>query len=179
MTWTRLDDGWTDRHDLADLAHETRWHLLALIGFCSRTHRYDGIVRVVDARRVSDVADPDTAAAELVAAGHLEAMPEGRYRLVHIDDHIPPPHLRDEHRKASSRARKQRERSRRTEAPPDPVTPDVDGDVTRDTGTGRDRTGQDHQTHHERDEATTSWPPVRPIPGHGRTAGHDREEWAG
>lgn len=71
MTWTRLDDGWTDQQVFDAIPYEIRWHYLSMIQFCSRTARYDGIVREEDARRCSDVSDPDIANTTLVAAGLL------------------------------------------------------------------------------------------------------------
>ena len=148
MTWSRFDDGWSDREDLADVSFEARWHLFALISFCSRTHRYDGRIRTADARRASDVPDPKGAAAELVAAGHLRVV-EGGVELVHIKEHVPPPSMRDERRKSGQNRRKRDERKRKGKTPaaaPDPSevpverdnAREVTKDVTRDTGTGRD-----------------------------------------
>jgi hypothetical protein len=148
VTWTRLDDGWTDDVRLEQLPHDVRWHYLSLIQFCSRTARYDGDLRRADARRCSDVEDPDSANAQLVAAGFLTDTPTG-YLVVHIAEHVPPPHLRDEQRKAAQRERKARERAHRagdhSTCLPDRcahVTRDVTPPVTRDVGTGRDGTGQ-------------------------------------
>lgn len=147
MTWTRLDDGWTDLPVFESLPYEARWHYLALLQFCSRTSRYDGIVRGADARRCSDVDKPAEAMMTLTDAG-LVAIHERGYRLPFINDHVPPPYLRDESRKAGQRLRKQRERMHKNGAhnlcdpehcPSAPVT----GDVPRDTGTGRDRTGRE------------------------------------
>lgn len=154
MTWTRLDDGWTDLPRFEDVTYEHRWHYLALIQWCSRTDRYDGHVRAADARRCSDVPDPAAALVALTAVGLLEVTDAG-YRVVHIDGHVVPPHMRDEHRKAAQRDRQRRHRGKPTEPTPEPDTPShvppsavtpVTGDVTRDTGTGRDGTGRDWGT---------------------------------
>jgi hypothetical protein len=176
MTWTRLDDGWSDRPFLEPLSFEVRWHYLALIQFCSRTSRYDGFVRTSDARRCSDVPDPAAAVAVLLARGLLEQL-EGGMRVVHITEHVPPPHMRDETRKASQRDRKRRERLHKqgdhTYCLPDncpSITADpVTGEVTRDAGTGRDGTGRDVSTKEDRQQTahvTNAWDDVEvAVPG--------------
>jgi hypothetical protein len=144
MTWTRLDDRWTEQPLLARLSYETRWHYLAMIQFCSRTNRIDGVLTVKDAMRCSDVDDPSRANHELLDAGLLE--PDiARLRIVEIHDHIPPPGVRKASEKAKIRMRRHRahEAGDHSLCLPDhcshaPVT----GDVTRDPGTGRDRTGR-------------------------------------
>jgi hypothetical protein len=143
MSWTRLDDGWTDSQVFDGLPYDVRWHLLALIQFCSRTSRFDGLVRTSDARRCSDVQSPDDALASLVERGLVTRDTAG-YRVVNIDNYVLPPHLRDEHRKEGQRVRQRRNRAHKagnhtlcTDACPD-VGRDLTRDVTRDTGTGRD-----------------------------------------
>lgn len=95
MSWTRFDDGWTDQQILADLSFETRWHYVCLIQFCSRTKRFDGFIRAVDARRCSDVSDPEASMRQLVDVG-LVVPDQGDY-LVHRmeEDHAPPPWVRN------------------------------------------------------------------------------------
>lgn len=161
MSWTRLDDGWTDRPVLAGLPYDVRWHYLALVQFCSRTSRYDGLVRGADARRCSDVIDPAGALQTLVDHGLL-VLEEDGYRVVQIDEHVLPPHLRDEQRKASQRERKRRERAHRTGnhayCQPDRCE-EVTRDITSDVGTGRDGQGSPPAVTKDvtRD---ASWPPV-------------------
>ncbi len=176
MTWTRLDDGWTDRPILEPLSYEARWHYLALIQFCSRTSRYDGFVRTSDARRCSDVPDPVAANTSLLARGLLEQLENG-LRVVHISEHVPPPHMRDEKRKADQRDRKRRERLHKqgdhTYCLPDncsSITADpVTGEVTRDAGTGRDGTGRDVSTKEDEsiaEHGTNGWTDVTvAVPG--------------
>jgi len=147
VTWTRLDDGWTDLPLFESLPFETRWHYLALLQFCSRTSRYDGIVRGSDARRCSDVPDPVAALMTLHSVG-LVVTDERGYRLPFIDQHVPPPYMRDEERKAGQRDRKRRERRHKIgdHALCDPEHcaggPAVPRDMSRDAGTGRDGTGR-------------------------------------
>lgn len=112
MTWTRLDDGWTDRPILEQLPYDVRWHYLTLVQFCSRTSRYDGLVRAADARRCSDVPEPEQALKWLNDVGLL-AYDGGQYRVVNIEEHIPPPSMRDERRKERQRDDKRRSRLHR------------------------------------------------------------------
>lgn len=94
MSWTRLDDGWVDQKTLADLPIETRWHYLCMIQFCSRTRRYDGYIRSVDARRCSDVEDPERAIRALIESGLIRPA-EGGYTVDRMEeDHAPPPWVR-------------------------------------------------------------------------------------
>ena len=36
VTWTKLDDLWCERRELAAINFADRWHYLAMIQFCSR-----------------------------------------------------------------------------------------------------------------------------------------------
>ncbi|MGV9794429.1 hypothetical protein [Gordonia sp. NPDC003422] len=143
----RTDDGWTDWPELADLSLAARWHYLAVVHTCSRTKKYDGVLRRVDALRASDVDDPAAALAELAAAG-LVTDSGSHIAVVRIDQHVPPPHLRDDERKTAQRDRKRRERSHKAGEHYycDPETCDVASDVTRDSprdiGTGQDGQGR-------------------------------------
>lgn len=157
MTWTRLDDAWTDMPELAALDLAARWHYLAMIQFCSRTERINGVMKRADARRCSDVDDPEAALAVLRSAGLVLEHPGNDVKVVRIADHIPPPSVR----KASEAAklRKRRERAHRAgdhssclpgncdrapdSRPDEAVKREVTSDVTRDIGTGRDGTGPD------------------------------------
>lgn len=145
MTWTRLDDRWCDDPVFETVDMAARWHYLSMIQHCSRTERYNGVLRLVDARRCSDVDDPAAALGSLVLAGLVENVDGATVRLVRIDQHIPPPFMRDGERKRAQRERKQRERAHKagdhTHCLPGHC-PDT-GDVTRDTGTGQDGTGQE------------------------------------
>lgn len=160
MTWTRLDDLWVDGTELAELSYEDRWHYLCLIQFCSRTQRYDGILRVADARRSSDLDDPDAALDRLLAIGLVHRQPDGRVKVGRIEEHIPPPSVREESENAKIRKRRSRLHkngdhstclpnwcphvavNEATGEVSAPSTRDVTGHVTRDTGTGQDGTGQ-------------------------------------
>jgi hypothetical protein len=184
LTWSRLDDGWTDSPVLAALSYETRWHYLAMIQFCSRTGRYDGVVPARDALRCSDVPDPHRCIEDLVAQ-ELVVTRDVTYRVTRIDDHVPPPHLRDEKRKkdAAERKRKSRLHQRGDHTycshPLEDVTREVTRDVTRDVGTGQDGTGQDGSYGEEppdRDEGAR-WPAVRAVPVLDR-GDEDEVEWS-
>lgn len=154
MTWTRLDDGWTDRPIFEQLPYDVRWHYLSLVQFCSRTSRYDGEVRAADARRCSDVPDPVAALQALIDVGLVVAA-EGCYRLPFIDEHIPPPSVREASEKAKVRMQRMRKHKNgdhseclpehcQNAEPPEPKPP-VTQDVTRNTGTGQDGTGLETQ----------------------------------
>jgi hypothetical protein len=96
------------------MSYETRWHYHAVIEFCCRTDRYDGVIRAVDAQRCSDVDDPVTALAELAAAGLAEVDDVARtVRVVRIDQHVQPPHLRDPQRKQRQKEKSRRHREHR------------------------------------------------------------------
>lgn len=133
MTWTRLDDGWTDRPILEQLPYDVRWHYLTLVQFCSRTSRYDGLVRAADARRCSDVPEPEQALKWLNDVGLL-AYDAGLYRVVNIEEHIPPPSMRDERRKERQRDDKRRSRLHRAGNHTECI-PDHCPHVSTDTGT--------------------------------------------
>lgn len=159
MTWTRLDDTWTDLPELADLPHAERWHYLCMIQFCSRTLRYDGVLKVADARRCSDLDDPDIALDHLAAVGLVVRQADGRVKVVRIDEHIPPPSVRENAER--SKVRMQRMRAHKNgdhslclpdkcehvavdQTTGEVTTTDapVTAPVTRNTGTGQDGTGQ-------------------------------------
>jgi len=170
VTWTRLDDGWTERADFADLTFETRWHYLAMIQFCSRTGRLDGVMRRSDARRCSDVDDPDTVIRTLLATPFLEETSDG-LRIIEIHDHVPPPSVRMN--AENSKVRMRRHRAHKAgdhslcladQCGQGVVTPPV----TRNPGTGRDGTGQALKPSPL--EEVDDWPTVAPIPRNERTA---------
>lgn len=157
MSWTRLDDVWTDSPDLAELDHADRWHYLTMIQFCSKTGRLDGVLRMVDARRCSDVPSPEASIGNLLRAGLLLEV-SGGYRVVKIDDHIPPPSVRRNAENSKIRMRRKRAHDAGIHdeclqascplAPPDvQITSAVTQPVTRNTGTGRDGTGQASTNH--------------------------------
>lgn len=164
MTWTRLDDGFTDRPVLDGLPYDVRWHYLSLIGLCSRTGRFDGYVPASAARRCSDVPDPAAALAALVAVGLLAVESDG-YRVPLIDEHVPPPSVRENSVKAKVRMARHRAHKAGDHSGclpsscPEASTVDVvTGVVTRNTGTGQDGTGQAGEVEPTN---TSPWPPVR------------------
>lgn len=189
MTWTRLDDGWTDSTDFADLDHATRWHYLAMIQFCSRTQKYDGLMRLGDARRCSDVDDPGGAIAALAADG-LIAIEDKYVRVLRIEEHVPPPSVRESAEKTKVRVRRHRKHSNgdHSECLPNfcdqaPAPSDVTGDVTRYPGTGQAGTGSSCSTPSEHDEPADpdsepvdSWP-VAQVPAEGPRSSVTGEPW--
>lgn len=173
MSWTRLDDGWTDDPIINQLPFPDRWHYLAMIQFCSRTRTFDGTMRAIDANRCSDHPDAP-GALKLMAALGLVTIDGGIVHLNRLDEHIPPPSVRDS--AAASRVRKQRSRKHLTgdhsECQPkycEHATRNVTPHVTRDTGTGQDRTGQVLQANPSEqntdDEDPDGLRPVEPWPG--------------
>lgn len=164
MTWTRLSDNWTERADLGHLSHADRWHYLSLIVLCSRSGALDGRLRMVDARRASDHEDPGAALSRLMDLGLIEMTKSG-IRVLEIDDHVPPPSVRE----ASERTKYRMRRSRAHKAGDHsmclpkycdkaPASGDVTSDVTRNTGTGRDGTGQDHSEASDTEKASLTEP---------------------
>lgn len=178
MSWTRLDDMWTDSTVLADLDFADRWHYLAMIQFCSRTGKVDGQMRVVDARRCSDHPEPDQAVRNLADVG-LVTIGQHRIIVIHIGDHVPPPSVRENAEKSKVRMRRMRmhKAGDHSDCLPDRCdrSPAGNGlnEVTRNPGTGQDGTGQDRafdgegfrtQPQNAPGEAVTSWAVVD-IPG--------------
>lgn len=163
MTWTRIDDDWTDMPVLAELSFEDRWHYLAMIQFCSRTQKYDGILRIADARRCSDHSNPQQAISNLMDRGLVAAEGEG-VKVCHIDDHIPPPSVRAN--SAESKVRMQRHRNHKNgvhkdclpehcgNAPKPMEGSNVTGHVTRNTSTVQDGTDTATDTGISLDETT-------------------------
>lgn len=166
MTWTRLNDNWTESPALEELSFEDRWHYLALIQRCSRSEAYDGLIRGVDARRCSDHPDPAAAIAHLVDAHLLAIIPGGKYKVIHIDDHVPPPSVRMKTENDKIRQRRKRAHDNGDHGLCKPDADCVTGSVTRDTGrdvrTGQDRTGRDEEKY---PVSTMEWPTVQPYAG--------------
>lgn len=147
MTWTRLDDAWSEQTVLEDLSFEDRWHYLTIIQRCNRTDSYDGLIRSTDARRCSDHPDPAAANARLVDAGLLEIVPGGKYRVVNIDDHTPPPWVRKKTERDRTDKRRKRAHDSGDHSLCRPDAPCVDTTVVTtvvsDSRTGQDRPGRD------------------------------------
>lgn len=179
MSWTRLDDRWTEQPTFEVLSYPARWHYLALIQACSRTDRLDGRLSSSAARRASDVPDPTAVLTELAAAGLVESTETG-IRVPAIADHVPPPSVRQNSEQSRERMRRMRAHKagehslclpENCQGAPQPVTDDVTSnsrtpepvtvEVTRNTGTGRDRPGQAGQRSEARlGSGDDSWPPL-------------------
>lgn len=174
MTWTRLDDAWTERADLAELSHADRWHYLGMIQRCSRTGNQAGILRAVDAERASDHPNPSDALEHLTERGILQRMSGDRYRLVEIEDYLPSAATIRRTEQARERQRRKRAHDAGDHSQCRPGTCEdapgegeqvsgeregvsrsaspvsrrchapVTRDKTRDVGTGRDGTGRDY-----------------------------------
>ena len=147
MTWGRWADTSTQDAVFEHVSFAARWHYHALIEFCCRTDRYDGVIRAVDAQRCSDVDDPMTALAELAAAGLVDVDETARtVRVVRIEQHIQPEHLRDPARKKRQREKSRRWREHRKGnhfyCLPENCPGAVTGHVTGHVGSGRDGYGE-------------------------------------
>lgn len=160
MSWTRLDDMWTESTELEALTFAERWHYLTMIQHCSRTRKFDGNMRMVDARRCSDHPDPDEAINSLAGAGLVQVLGP-TVKVLQIDGHIPPPSVRN--KQEDDRKRKQRQRKHKEgdhsmcvpeycEASLPPVTSEVTRDKGSDPRTGQDRTGRDIEIPHSVEE---------------------------
>lgn len=95
MTWTRLDDNWLADEAFDGLDVPTMWHYLNMIQFCSRGKRYTGVIPLAHARTCSIVEDPLGAIAALIDAGLVENVDGATLRVVRIDEHVPPPSVRE------------------------------------------------------------------------------------
>lgn len=157
MSWTRYDDLFTEWPEWDGLPYPARWHYLALVQACSRQRRWDGVLPLTRARRASDVEDPDDCHQLLATAGLLK-IDETAVRLLLIDEHIPPAHVRDNAEKSKIRMRRMRAHrsgdhslcllDKCTAAATVSADPgsDVTSPVARNTGTGQDRTGSTSTT---------------------------------
>jgi hypothetical protein len=148
MTWTRLDDRWTRDKVIRRLNHQARWHYLCMIQLCSQGGDYDGVLDLIDAERCSDATDPAATLGELIVAGLVKNLDGERVKVVRIDDHIPPPSVREAAEKTKVRVSRHRKHKNddHTECLPDSC-PALGGNATgnalhRDRdGTGRAVTG--------------------------------------
>lgn len=151
MSWSRFDDRWVDRPVWESVDLASRWHYLCLVQTCSRNERYDGVMPLTRARRASDVDDPDACHAVLEAHSLIEISGD-QLKVVQIDEHIPPPSIRNNAadtavRMARSRKHKNGDHSTclvehcEKAGQSKPVT-EV---VTRNTRTGQDGQQQEQQ----------------------------------
>lgn len=160
LSWTRLTDTWVDTPAFYPLAYSTRWHYLAMIQHCSRNSLHDGVMRLVDARRASDVAEPNVEVDTLIAAELVERVDAATVRLIYIADHVPSQETLDAKDQAKVRMRRHRKHKAgdHSECQPDKC-PEA-GDVavtslatsrdrpspTQTVGTGQDGPGQEVPT---------------------------------
>lgn len=154
MSWTRLDDLWGDQIESTwpdDFA--LRWHYLKMIQHASKIKAWDGVLTRTAAERCSDHPDPGEAIGRLVNEQLVQDLGK-KVKLTRIDEHIPPPHIRNQQETSAERQR--RSRAHRNDdhslcIPGDDDQPanclhasshrDVTSNVTRDTRTGQDRQG--------------------------------------
>lgn len=110
MSWTRFDDGWCEEPIILDLGLDARWHYISMIQYCSRTKRFDGVMRSTEALRCSDVPEPESALAQLVDVGLVVLADSGHYVIPNMEEgHAPPVWVRN--KAEASKMSKRRSRS--------------------------------------------------------------------
>lgn len=139
MTWTRLTDNWCDDKVLRRLDLAARWHYLCMIQWCSRNEDYDGLIRLCDAERASDVNDRTKAIGDLIAAGLVKNVDGETLKVVNIKDHVPPASVRQ---KSADRTRRWRKHKDGDHSECLAGNCDALSDASRDQSP-QDRTGQD------------------------------------
>jgi hypothetical protein len=137
----RYSDDFTTDHAWDGVSYEARWHYHAMVEECSQARRWDGRLPLVRARRCSDVPDPDKCVGELTANGWVRMELESVV-VLNVDDHLPPPHVRNNAELSKLRMRRMRAHRAGDHRLCDAGKCEhVTQDVTRNTGTGRDGTG--------------------------------------
>lgn len=112
MTWQSLSDDYTGRPTWDAVSYEARWHYLTVTERCVRDRRWDGVLPLAAVLRCSDVPDPAACVSELVTAGLL-TVTDGCVQVDYIEDHLPPPHQRDDVMLPRKRANQAAYRQRR------------------------------------------------------------------
>lgn len=154
MSWTRLDDLWGDKIESTyPEDYALRWHYLKMIQHCSKIQAWDGVLTRTAAERCSDHPSPGEAIRRLVNEQLVQDLGK-KVKLTRIDEHIPPPHIRNQQETAAERQRRSRAHRNGDHSlctPGDSDQPvnclhatshrDVTSNVTRDTRTGQDRPG--------------------------------------
>ncbi len=95
MTWTRLDDNWMADEAFDGLTIYDRWHYLAMIQFCSRGKRYTGVMPLIEAETCSTAPEKASILAKLIDAKLVKKLDEHRVQVLRIEDHVPPPSVRE------------------------------------------------------------------------------------
>jgi len=114
MTWLSFDDGYTREAVWDDVPWDTRWHFHAMVEACCASRRYDGRLRRADARRCSDVPDPDRSVRELIAC-RLVIDHGDVVEIESIDNFLPPAGERAENLLARKRKNQAAYRRRKCE----------------------------------------------------------------
>ena len=162
MSWTRLDDLWGDQIESAwPEDYALRWHYLKMIQHASKIKAWDGVLTRTAAERCSDHPNPGEAISRLVNEQLVQDLGK-KVKLTRIDEHIPPPHIRNQQETSAERQRRSRAHRNGDHSlctPGDSDQPanclhasshrDVTGNVTRDTRTGQDRQGLKDVTQEE------------------------------
>lgn len=141
MTWTRLTDTWCDDKMLRPLNLAARWHYLGMILACSRNEDFDGVMRLRDAERASDVDDPVQALADLIDAKLVVNVDGATVKVKRIAEHVPPKSVRE---KSAERTRRWRKHKDGDHSECTPKNCDVSRDGHSDPSPrDGDRTGRD------------------------------------
>lgn len=171
MTWTKLSDDFADdcaRVGLSDAAF--RVHVEGLL-WCMRRET-GGTFDALAVRRGLEVADPDTAIAELLAVGFWQRV-EGGYLVVHGMEHQPEPEVLEKRRDNDAERQRRKRRkdagllpekdvSRRDDTRDNPRDPGRDG--TGLVGTGKAQLEEQPLTDvPARTHAREAWPEVPPL----------------
>lgn len=119
MSWLRIDDALPNAANWDGVPHEARWMFLAMVADASRSERWDGVMSLNAALGIGLLVGVDDGKAAL---GHLAAhgwLSVGDDTVTIFDcefNYMPPPHLRDNTRKAQGRKNQQAYRARKCEA---------------------------------------------------------------
>ncbi|WP_242890761.1 hypothetical protein [Actinomadura litoris] len=91
MSWLRFSDTFTRQREWDGVSFEARWHYMALLECCSVGRRWNGRLTISQARRASDVPDPDLCIAELERAGFVSVTRNGARNGAPVDNPAPDP----------------------------------------------------------------------------------------
>ncbi len=149
MSWLRYDDAFCEWPEWEHVSPAGRWAYLVLVQTCSRAQAWDGRIgrrRGIAAMLAHDDA-PEDRLLELAAVDLVRDHGD-TIKLPRIDEHVPPPSVRNNAEQSKVRMRRKRAHDagqhhlcQPEHCPNAPVTDPVTSLVTRNPGTGRDGVG--------------------------------------